>query len=48
MTQSALAGKAGVTQSYIADIESARKSGSAETLKSIARALGVTLDDIVA
>ncbi|MCX5571465.1 helix-turn-helix domain-containing protein [Kaistia nematophila] len=47
MTQAGLAAAAGVTQGYIADIETGKKAGSTETLKAIARALAVPLDTLV-
>ncbi|MCX5518466.1 helix-turn-helix transcriptional regulator [Kaistia defluvii] len=47
MTQTGLAAAAGVTQGYIADIETGKKAGSTETLKAIARALAVPLDTLV-
>lgn len=47
LTQAGLAAAAGVTQGYIADIEAAKKAGSPDTLKAIARALAVPLDALV-
>ncbi len=46
MTQAALAKHAGVSQPTIADIEAGKKEGSVSTLKKIAAALSVDLDDI--
>jgi DNA-binding XRE family transcriptional regulator len=46
LTQAALGERAAVNRVQIADIEAGRKSGSVETLKKLARALGVDLDDI--
>lgn len=46
LTQAALAGRSGVNRVQIADIESGRKSGSIATLRKLADALGVTLDDL--
>jgi DNA-binding XRE family transcriptional regulator len=46
LTQAALGEKASVNRVQIADIEAGRKSGSVETLKKLAVALGVDLDDI--
>lgn len=47
LTQVALAVASGVNRVQIADIEAGRKSGSIETLKKLAAALGVTLDELV-
>jgi DNA-binding XRE family transcriptional regulator len=47
LTQAELAERAGVTQGYIADLETSRKTGSPETLKAIAKALSVPLDVLV-
>jgi mRNA interferase RelE/StbE len=47
MTQAALAEKAGVNRVQIADIEGGRKTGSVETVKRLAAALGMTVDDLV-
>jgi DNA-binding XRE family transcriptional regulator len=47
LTSSALAEKAGVAQSYISEIETGKKDGSVRTIKKLASALDVTLDDIV-
>jgi DNA-binding XRE family transcriptional regulator len=48
LTQTALADAAGVSQGYIADLEAGRKTGAPDTLKGIARVLGVPLDVLVA
>lgn len=47
LTQTALAEASNVNRVQIADIESGRKSGSIETVKKLAEALGITLDDLV-
>ena len=47
MTQTALAERSGVNRVQIADIEARRKTGSVETLRKLAAALGVTIDDLV-
>ena len=47
MTQTALAAASGVNRVQIADIEARRKTGSVETLRKLAEALGVTIDDLV-
>lgn len=46
MSQSALAKKAGIKQSMVSAIESGGKKGSIETLKALASALKVDLEDI--
>ena len=47
LTQIDVAEQARLRQSYIADIEAGKKTGSAASLKAIAAALGVPLDVIV-
>lgn len=47
MTQSALAESANVNRVQIADIEAGRKTGSVETVRKLASALKVTIDDLV-
>lgn len=46
LTQSALAEASGVNRVQIANIESGAKTGSAATLRKLADALGVPLDDL--
>ena len=46
LTQAALGEKAAVNRVQIADIEAGRKTGSVETLKKLAAALAVDLDDL--
>lgn len=46
MTQAALAEKSGVNRLSIAEIETGRKTGSVGTLRALADALGVKLDDL--
>ncbi len=46
LTQSALAQKADVNRVTVAEIETGRKHGSVATLRALADALGVTLDDL--
>jgi DNA-binding XRE family transcriptional regulator len=46
MTQSVLAGRSGVNRVTVAEIETGRKQGSVATLRRLADALGVTLDDL--
>lgn len=47
LTQTALASASGVNRVQIADIEAGRKTGSVETLRKLAEALRVTIDDLV-
>jgi len=47
MTSSALAEKADVAQSYLSEIETGKKDGGIRTMKKLADALRVTLDDLV-
>jgi DNA-binding XRE family transcriptional regulator len=46
MTATALAAKAGLAQAYVSQVETGTRDGTVGTLKKIAAALGVTLDDI--
>ena len=46
LTQSALADKAGVNRVTVAEIETGRKQGSIATLRALAAALDVTVDDL--
>ena len=47
LTQTALAKASGVNRVQIADIEAGRGKGSIETMRKLADALGVTIDDLV-
>ena len=47
MTVAALASAAGVGGSYISEIETGRKPGSVDALAKLAKALGLTVDDLV-
>jgi DNA-binding XRE family transcriptional regulator len=47
LTQTALAAASGVNRVQIADIEARRKSGSIDTVRKLADALRVTIDDLV-
>ena len=47
LTQASLAAAAEVNRVQIAEIEAGRKTGSVETLRRLASALGVTIDDLV-
>jgi mRNA interferase RelE/StbE len=46
LTQAALAAKAGVNRVMVTEIETGRKQGSVTTLRSLANALNVALDDL--
>lgn len=46
LTQGELAVKAGVSRVTIAELEIGRKAGSVKTLKAVADALGLTIDDL--
>ena len=46
LTQATLAERAGVNRVTVAEIETGRKQGSIATLRSLAGALSVTLDDL--
>lgn len=46
LTQTALAEQSGVNRVTVAEIETGRKQGSVSTLRALADALGVTLDDL--
>jgi DNA-binding XRE family transcriptional regulator len=47
LSVSELAAAAGISQPYLSEIESGKKTGSVDVLKRIAAALKVDLDDIV-
>jgi predicted transcriptional regulator len=47
LTQSGLAEWSGVNRVQIADIEAGRKSGSVATVRKLADALGVAVDDLI-
>jgi DNA-binding XRE family transcriptional regulator len=46
LTQAALAESSGVNRVTVAEIETGRKQGSIATLRALANALGVSLDDL--
>lgn len=46
LTQKALAGLSGLSQGFLSEIESGKKTGDVASLKRIADALGVSLDDL--
>lgn len=48
LTQSGLAGAAGISQGYLSALEAGRKRGDVDTLRAIASALGVGLDAVMA
>ena len=47
MTQGALAAAAGIHPVYLSQIETGKRTGSARTLVAIAKALGVTVHDLI-
>ncbi|UHD46894.1 helix-turn-helix transcriptional regulator [Aureimonas altamirensis] len=47
LTQAQLSESAGVNRVQIADIEAGRKSGSVDTIRKLADALSVSIDDLV-
>lgn len=47
LTQTQLATASGVNRVQIADIEAGRKTGSVETIRKLADALGVAVDDLI-
>jgi DNA-binding XRE family transcriptional regulator len=47
MTQQALSKSVGVAQGFISEIENGTKTGDVQTLAAIARALAISLDDLV-
>jgi mRNA interferase RelE/StbE len=47
LTQAELAKRAGITQAFLSESESGRKTGTADTLKSLAKALAVPLSVLV-
>lgn len=42
-----LAGKTGISQAYLSEIETGKKEGRVSTLSAIAGVLGLTIDDLV-
>jgi DNA-binding XRE family transcriptional regulator len=46
LTQEGLAAKAGISQGYLSELETGRKAGDLATLRRVAAALGVGLDDV--
>ena len=47
LSASALAEKAGIAKPFLSQIEHGKREGTLDTLRKIASALGVTLDDLV-
>ncbi|MCA9982032.1 MAG: helix-turn-helix transcriptional regulator [Anaerolineales bacterium] len=47
LTQQALAEQAGISPSYLSQLESGKRTGTAEVLQAIAAALNLTLDDLL-
>jgi DNA-binding XRE family transcriptional regulator len=47
LTQQQLAEAAGISASYLSQIESGKRTGSAEVLAAIAKALRLTIDDLL-
>ncbi|PIO97548.1 helix-turn-helix domain-containing protein [Pleomorphomonas carboxyditropha] len=47
LSVSALAAKAGIGQPYLSEIEAGKKEGGIGTMKKLAAALGVAIDDLV-
>ncbi len=47
LTQTALAVRVGVTQSYLSEIETGKSEGSVKVLAALAHALAIDLDDLV-
>ena len=48
LTQQQVAEKAGISKPYLSQLESGQRKGTTEVLSAIARALNVSLDDLVA
>lgn len=48
LTQAALSAKAGISQPYLAQMESGRRTGDVETHARLARALDVRIEDLIA
>ena len=47
LTSKALAEKAGIAQAYLSQIEAGKREGTTDTLRKLATALGVAIDDLV-
>ena len=46
LTQEVLAFQAGISKAYLCQIETGKRVGAVKTLKAVAKALGVNLDDV--
>ncbi|NCV32043.1 MAG: XRE family transcriptional regulator [Betaproteobacteria bacterium] len=46
LTQDALANQAGISKAYLCQIETGKRAGAIKTLRAIATALGVTVDEL--
>jgi DNA-binding XRE family transcriptional regulator len=46
LTQEALANQAGISKAYLCQIETGKRKGAIKTLRAIATALGVTVDEL--
>jgi DNA-binding XRE family transcriptional regulator len=46
LTQNALANQAGISKAYLCPIETGKREGAIKTLRAIAKALGVTVDEL--
>jgi DNA-binding XRE family transcriptional regulator len=46
LTQDALANQAGISKAYLCQIETGKREGAIKTLRAIATALGVTVDEL--
>lgn len=46
LTQEALAARAGISKAYLCQIETGKREGSVKTLRALAKALSVALDDL--
>jgi DNA-binding XRE family transcriptional regulator len=46
LTQDALATQAGISKAYLCQIETGKRKGAIKTLRAIATALGLTVDDL--
>lgn len=47
LTQQQVAAEAGISKPYLSQLESGQRNGTAEVLAAVARALNVSLDDLV-
>lgn len=46
LTQDVLASRAGISKAYLCQIETGKREGAIKTLRALAEALGVTVDDL--